>query len=90
MCILSVNGVVLYCLSTFIVFHVLLVHFLSFTHLCCSCITCENSKLPMFMLLLLIMGSHVSKWEPMTFVFGVTIVMELSYATCTDLPLGET
>ena len=39
---------------------------------------CESSKLPMFMLLLLIMGSHVSKCEPITFVFSVTIVIELS------------
>ena len=62
----------LYCLSMFIVFHVFLVHF-SFAHLCCSCVICENSKLLMFMLLLLIMGSHASKWEPITFVFGVTV-----------------
>ena len=35
----------------------------------------------MFMLLLLIMGSHTSKCEPITFVFGVTTVIELSCVT---------
>ena len=65
----------------FIVFDVLLAHFSSFAHVCCSCIMCENSKFPMFMLLLLIMGSHASKWEPIVFVFGVTIVIELSCVT---------
>ena len=61
----------------FTVLDVLLAHF-PLAHLCCSCIMYENSKLPMFTLLLLIMGSHVSKCEPITFVFGVTIVTELS------------
>ena len=70
----------LYCLSMFIAFDVFLVHF-SFAHLCCLCIIHENYKLPMFMLLLLIMGSHTSKWEPITFVFCVTIVIELSSVT---------
>ena len=81
---------VLYCLSMFIVFDVLLVHF-SFAHLCCSCIMCESSKLPMFMLLLLITGSHTSKCEPITFVFSVTIVIELSCVMWqgTNLPLGK-
>ena len=70
----------LYCLSMFVIFHVLLVHF-SFAHLCCSRIICENSKLLMFMLLLLVTGLHASKWEPITFVFGVSIVIELSCVT---------
>ena len=68
----------LYCLSTFIVFDVLLVHFSSFTNLCCPCVVCENSKIPMFTLLLLITGSHASKWQPIAFVFSITIVIELS------------
>ena len=33
------------------------------------------------MLLLLIMGSHASRCEPTAFVFGVTIVIELSCVT---------
>ena len=66
----------LYCLSTCIVFDMLLACFSSFAHPCCLCVMCENSKLPMFTLL--IMGSHMSKWEPIAFVFGVTIVIELS------------
>ena len=67
-----------YYLSTFIVFDVLLAHFSSFANVCCSRVMCENSKLPMFTLLLLTTGSHASKWEPIAFVFGVTIVIELS------------
>ena len=61
----------------FVVFDVLLVCF-PLAHLCCLCIMCENSKLPMFMLLLLIMGSHTSKCKPITFVFSVAIVIELN------------
>ena len=38
---------VVYCLSMFLVFDVLLAHF-SFAHLCCPCIMWESSKLPMF------------------------------------------
>ena len=68
----------LYCLSMFIVFDVLLACFASLAHLSCSHIMCENSKLLMFTLLLLITGSHASKWEPIASVFGVTIVIELS------------
>ena len=64
----------------FIVFDVLLACF-SFAHLCCSHVICENSKLPMFTQLLLIMGSHASKCKPITFVFCVTIVIELSSVT---------
>ena len=70
----------LYCLSMFIVFDVLLACF-SFAYLFCSHVICENSKLLMFTQLLLIMGSHTSKCKPITFVFCVTIVIELSSVT---------
>ena len=57
---------VLYCLSMFIVFDVLLACF-SFEYLCCSHIMCETSKLPMFALLLWV---HTC--------LRVTIVIELN------------
>ena len=52
---------------------------------------CESSKLPMFTLLLLIMGSHASGCDLVTFVLGVTIIIELSLCCTvgTDVPLGE-